>query len=468
MHAPEPTPPGVPVDSRGWWRELSGYHWFVLIVAMLGWLFDTMDQQLFALARAPAVAELVAAGSPEMSPDDRAKSAVFMGGLATMIFMIGWATGGLIFGVMGDRIGRVKTLCITIMLYSAFTGLSSLSVGLYDFFFYRFLSGLGVGGEFAVGVALVAETMPDRARTPALGWLQASSAIGNIMAGTIGILSSLIVDANGLIYGWAPWRWMFVVGTGPALLVLLIMARLREPERWLQAKARRDAGEKGPSMADLFRDPVLRKNSLIGLALGFSGVVGLWGIGFFAFEMIGKVLTADYLAAGLTAGEAKKQVGYWVGWAGIYQNIGGFFGVLSFAWVTQRIGRRPAFLIAFLAAMGATAFFFSSFSKQTDIYWMNPLLGFCQLMVFGGFAIYFPELFPTRLRSTGISFCYNIGRYLASVGPLTLGILASYVYGGYGNIGSYRYAGVTMCSFFLIGIATLAFAPETKGKPLPE
>src|SRR6266436_4236165 len=131
-----------------WWRELNRYHVFVFVVAALGWLFDTMDQQLFNLARAPAVADLVRGTQHEPG---------LFSGLSTMIFMIGWATGGIIFGILGDRLGRAKTMVLTILAYSAFTGLSALSLSVYDFSLYRFLSGLGVGGEFAVGVALVAE-----------------------------------------------------------------------------------------------------------------------------------------------------------------------------------------------------------------------------------------------------------------------------------------------------------------------
>ena len=146
---------------KRWYHELNRYHWFVLIVAALGWLFDTMDQQLFNLARVPAMTELLAP-APGVAPDP--KDVGFYGGIATSIFLIGWATGGLVFGVLGDRIGRVKTMLWTILLYSLFTGLSAFSVGFWDFALYRFLTGLGVGGEFAVGVSLVAEVMPDRAR----------------------------------------------------------------------------------------------------------------------------------------------------------------------------------------------------------------------------------------------------------------------------------------------------------------
>ena len=155
-----------------WYRELNRYHWFVLVVCTLGWLFDCLDQQLFNIARPQAIGDLIPAGH---RPEDYT-------GLATSILLVGWATGGIIFGIMGDRLGRAKTMVWTILAYSVFTGLSGFSVKVWDFIFYRFMTGLGVGGQFAVGVSLVAEVMPDRARPHALGMLQAFSAAGNIAA----------------------------------------------------------------------------------------------------------------------------------------------------------------------------------------------------------------------------------------------------------------------------------------------
>lgn len=151
-------PNAAPTTGK-WYHELSRYHWFVLTVAALGWLFDTMDQQLFNLARVPAMKELL-----PHEPGQAVKKELldFYGPLATSVFMIGWATGGLIFGVLGDRIGRAKVMLWTILIYSICTGLSAFSIGFWDFAFYRFLTGLGVGGEFAVGVSLVAEVMPNR------------------------------------------------------------------------------------------------------------------------------------------------------------------------------------------------------------------------------------------------------------------------------------------------------------------
>jgi MFS family permease len=213
-------------DSGPWHKDLTRYHWFVLVVAALGWLFDTMDQQLFALARVPAMKQLLPA---EAGGVPSKESVAYYAGLATAIFLIGWAVGGIAFGILGDRIGRARTMLFTILIYSLFTGLSAFSQGFWDFAFFRFLTGLGVGGEFAVGVALVAEVMPDRVRARALGWLQALSAIGNISAAFISLGFNHIPEETlqRLSFGDVavrPWRLMFLVGAVPALLALFIRA----------------------------------------------------------------------------------------------------------------------------------------------------------------------------------------------------------------------------------------------------
>jgi MFS family permease len=472
-----------------WYKELNRYHWFVFIVAALGWLFDTMDQQLFNLARRPAMVELlVRTDDPNLVKDitdpaaqkkahDDAFSAKVSeyGGYATAIFLLGWATGGLIFGVLGDRFGRAKVMMWTILAYSLCTGLSSFSVGFWDFALYRFLTGLGVGGEFAVGVSLVAEVMPERSRSMALGWLQALSAVGNIMAALIS-MSLGEMETRGIVGEWmlfgfklTAWRVMFLVGTVPALLALVIRSKLREPEAWQKA-ANEGAVQKVAGLyGELFGDPRWRKNALIGMGLAFAGVVGLWGIGFFSFDLIDKVFTDHFKnpELKLTPEEVRGKIGLWKGITSVLQNIGGFFGIYFFSRITSRIGRKPAFALSFVLAMFSTAFTFWYLDQFSEIFWMIPAMGFCQLMLFGGYAIYFPELFPTRLRSTGISFCYNVGRFVAAIGPFTFGYLTSKVFVDL-PYEPMRYAGVSMCSIFLLGLAVLPFAPETKGKPLPE
>ena len=225
------------------------------------------------------------------------------GGYATMIFMIGWAIGGLFFGVLGDRIGRARTMLLTILVYSAFTGLSALSWDVWSFAFFRFLTGLGVGGEFAVGVSLVAEVIPDRARPYALGWVQAMSAVGNMTAavdrhgaGPAGSSRSAIGSA---------WRWMFVIGMAPALLV---PPDPSEAQGAGEVEGRRPGPTttawpapevKAGSISELFGTPRWRRNAIVGMVLGFSGVVGLWGIGFFSFDLIRPVFEADMKARGV-------------------------------------------------------------------------------------------------------------------------------------------------------------------------
>jgi len=440
-----------------WYKELTGYHWFVLLVASLGWLFDTMDQQIFNLARRPAVAELLAF---KASGKELAGMVAEYAGYATSVFIIGWAIGGVIFGVLGDRMGRVKTMITTILMYSIFTGLTSVAPNIWAFAAFCFMTGLAVGGQFAVGVSLVAEVMPDRARPYALGLLQAFSAVGNMAAAMSGIVLGRMEQAGTVT---SSWRYMFMLGSIPALLAIFVFRKLEEPEQWRRDKA---ANKKMGSFSELLGTPRWRKNSFIGMALAASGVIGLWGIGFFSFDLLRSVLTKTFHAQGLAENVIAGKLTFWTGMTSLMQNFGAFWGVYAFTALTQRVGRKKAFLVSFLAAMGITAFTFWKLSTFSDIFWMIPLMGFAQLALFGGYAIYLPELFPTRLRSTGTSFCYNIGRFVAALGPLALGLLTSRVFAGYDE--PMRYAGITMCAAFLIGILALPFAPETKGKPLPE
>jgi MFS family permease len=442
--------------NYAWYRELTRYHWFVLAVASMGWMFDTMAQQLFNLARKPAIKELLGAGASNATVDQQAA-------WATSIFMIGWAIGGVFFGVLGDRLGRAKTMTITILTYTVFTGLSLFSVGVWDFNMYRFLCGLGVGGQFAVGVALVAEVVPQRARPYALGFVQASSAVGNMMAALTGILIGQLEASGSLAGGWAAWRWEFLAGAIPAPLAFIVFKKLKEPEQWLKA---REQKKKLGSYAELLGDPRWRRNAIVGFLLAFAGVVGLWGIGFFSYDLFRPVLERTFAAQGFAGKELAGKITTWIGITSLLQNLGCFFGIYAFTYLTHYTGRKLAFAISFVAAMFMTAYTFWNLREISDIFWMIPLMGFAQLSLFGGYSIYLAELFPTRLRSTGTSFCYNVGRLAAAAGPFTLGYLTKDVFSGYAE--PMRYAGVTMSLVFLVGLAVLPFAPETKGKPLPE
>jgi MFS family permease len=435
---------GVGLKKEGILEGVTGYHWLVVIIASCGWLFDCMDQRLFVLARQSALTELLGA--------EEARTAVMQYlGYATTSMILGWATGGIIFGMLSDKLGRVKTMVITLLIYSSFTGLSGLAQSWVDFTIYRFLVGLGVGGMFGAATTLVAESVPGRFRSMALGSLQALSATGNIIGSTISFW--IQPGAVDFLWGFSGWRVLFFVGILPALLVIPIVTVLREPEAWKKAKAEAASGgtlKHVGSPGDLFRSPRWRRNTLVGLCLGVAGMIGLWGIGFFSPELIKTAL----------AGESQELIDQVRAKATALQDVGAFLGMMGFTFLATVIGRRIAFLIAFLACLIITMFVFNSLNSASDAYWMLPLMGAAQLAVFAGYSIYFPELFPTRLRGTGVGFCYNTVRYLAAPAPILLGYLAV-------NMGI-RTAALIMSFIYILGMVALIWAPETKGRELPE
>jgi MFS family permease len=353
-------------------------------------------------------------------------------------------------------------------MYSLFTGLSAVSIAFWDFALYRFLTGMGVGGEFAVGVALVAEVMPDRARPYCLSVLQALSAVGNISAALVGMWMGRLVELEVIKSMWRP---MFVIGAIPAILALVVRWRLREPERWQHAAHEDAVARKLGSYRELFGHPLWRRHALVGLALAFSGIVGLWGVGFFTFDLVGNVLRDQFVAEGLSGKQLDGEVAKWKGIASIMMNLGAALGMYGFAILAQQLGRKPTFALCFMAALVSTISVFYFLNEFHQIFWMVPIMGFCILSLFAGYAVYFPELFPTHLRSTGTSFCYNVGRFAAALGPFLLGMLIKF----YADISDaadtaapLRYAGLTMCGIFVLGLLVLPLAPETKDQPLPE
>jgi MFS family permease len=476
--------------------------------------------------------------------------------------------------MMSDKWGRVKTMMVTLAVYSGFTGLSGFAHTWVEFTVYRFLVGLGVGGMFGAATTLVAESVPSGFRAMALGSLQALSATGNML----GTLISLRVQpgAEGvallswLHLGHSGWRILFFVGILPALLSVPILFFLKEPEKWRAAKAAaaKGVGQVGSPVA-LLRHPRWRKNTLVGVGLGVSGMVGLWGIGFFSPELVTSALQTKALevgevkAPGVLVGtlrDAPTPVAAYVqgrfsgevrgrlaavkdtnavsgelvaelvaelnrviqgprlydatAFAGVtlkkntqnllakvdrhpqaadvvflnrqlleqalpgavpplqryidgvrskgllLQDVGSLLGMVTFTFVASYLNRRRAFLGAFVLCLLTTSFVFYSLKTETDAYWMLPMMGFAQLALFAGYSIYFPELYPTRLRGTGVGFCYNVVRFLTV--PFNLGM------GWLSTVLSFRTAAVILSGIYVLGMVTLLWAPETKDQPLPE
>jgi MFS family permease len=446
VSSPQPSvDPNLP-----WYRVFTREHWLVFNIATLAWLFDCLDQQLFNLARNGAMLDLVGA----------AKANEY-GSYTVSVFLAGWGTGGLFFGALGDRFGRARMLTICILLYSVCTGLSCLSTGFVDFCIYRFITGLGVGGVFGLAVALVADSVPDRTRAPALGMLQSLSAVGNITAGLIGMGIGAMAS---IPFGLPPWKAMFLVGAFPAFLCVFVMRRLKEPQKWVEARAAgKITGVKFGSYASLLGSK-WRRNAWLALIACSSGIIGLWGIGNFHPTIVGSIVGTKLASAGLTPAQMASERAFWSSVALLLQNVGAFLGMMTFATIAQRSGRRIAFALALLASFLATVMVFKFMREFSQIFWMIPIMGFGQIGVFGVFAVYLPELFPTSLRATGTSFCYNVGRFLAATAPFTIGRITASLGG---DVEAFRSAGLWVSGVLLVGIFVLPFLPETKDRPLP-
>ncbi len=457
------------VAGRRWYQGLDRYAWTVLIICALGWVFDCFDQQLFNLVRQPSVKELL---GNSVAPDALDATAKAIGGNLTAVFLLGWAAGGFIFGSLGDKLGRTRTMMITILIYAIFTGLNGLVQSLNQYYFCRFMTALGVGGEFAAGASLVAEVWPQRSRAMGLGLLQALSAVGNMAAAAITIILGYVHTEISM------WRIVFFIGAVPALLVLWVRRTVHEPDSWHAAKAHAaSTGEAVGSIAALFQDPELRKRTIAGVLLATAGVGGVWGVAFWSPDLIGSAFKPALLATPNIAGIAdpelqKKALGaalaHWKGLVFLVQMFGAGLGMFTFAAVTEKIGRRTALGIFLVLAFCSLQLFFHFVRDTQTAFLLAFVMGFFTLAPFASFAIYFPELFPTRLRTTGVSFCYNAARIVAAAAPFALGSFAARFASATDETAGLRTAASIVAFIYVVGLIGLIFAPETKGLPLPE
>lgn len=442
-------------NVRSWCKSLNREQWFVLFGASLAWTFDCFNQQIFNLARDGALEDLI--------PDR--KLAIEYGPYTTSVLLIGWALGGLVFGALGDRHGRARMLTLCILLYSASTGLSALSTGMLDFCIYRFIGGLGIGGVFGLAVALVADSVPDHIRAPALGILQSVSTWGNLTAGLLGMLLGSLAERQALPFALKHWQALFWVGALPGPFCAWATHHLKEPSKWVDARA--ESGERGirfGSYRYLLSHPTWSKHAWLGLIACSSGIVGLWGIGNFHPKIVGDIVEQHLTSPGASAGALASQKAYWRSTGLVLQNAGAFFGMLLLAKIAQMKGRRLALALASSLSLLSTVIVFRYMRELHQMYWMLPLMGFGQLSVFGVYAVYLPELFPTSLRSTGTSFCYNVGRIVAATAPFTLSQVTMRLGG---DVEGFRTAGIWMSLLLLLGVAVWPFLPETKDRPLP-
>ena len=417
----------VPDTARA---ELTRYQYVVLATAWLGWIFDSMDATIYALVMTPALKEL-------LGPQATAAGIGWYGGIIFAVFLLGWALGGVVFGTLADYIGRARTLVITILIYAVFTGMAGFSHSWWELALYRFLTALGIGGEWAAGATLVAEVWPERLRVRGAGVLQSAWGAGYFLGAGLYLLLSA-----------QSWRVMFFIGVVPAAVAIFARMKVKEPERWLEARKR--AVTRRLTLAELF-SPAMRRDTLVGSALAFVAVFGLWGATNWTPALIHELLRPR----GLDAESLARMVSYAV----MSLNVGAIAGYLALPPIAERLGRRGAFAIMMIGSAAMLPATFLLPRSYAGVMWLLPLLGFFSNGIFSGFPVYLPEIFPTRVRATGAGFCFNAGRVLAASGPFLTGYLVM-------RLGTFARAASAVALVYVLGLVVLLFARETKGEAI--
>jgi MFS family permease len=419
-------------DAFRWYRSLNWTQWKALIASTLGWTFDGFE--VFAL-----ILTVGAALHGLLDPSEYRLIPVYAGAVIA-ITVFGWGAGGLLGGILADYIGRKRSMTLTILAYSALTGLSALSWNWWSFAAFRFLVGLAIGSEWATGASITAELWPDHARGKGGAFLQSGYPIGSILASGVWV-------AIGTL-GPNAWRYMYLVGILPALVAFWIRRNIPESPRWEQSNRQRRAahdrkrqgallqGEDAAivrfTLVDMFADPAVRSRLILTFVMSLSVTIGYWGVSSFVPSYVGSVAT--------TAGLAAQR---WVGLAGLVQNIGALIGFISFGFLADALGRKRTTFAYYLMLLAFAVY------------------GFFVQGIFSWTAIWLPELFPTRMRATAAGFIFNTPRLISAIAPLFAGTLIV-------GLGGYAKAATIIGLFYGIGLFAVPFLPETKGKPLPE
>jgi MFS family permease len=421
-----------------------------LLACALGWLFDGYETYTLFLVGAVAIRDLIAA-------DQLGDLPLYFGGLVAMT-LLGWATGGVSFGVFADYLGRRRTLMLSIMLYAGFTGLSALAQSYWVLLAFRFLTGLGLGGEFAPGTTMVSELWSPARRGRAAGVLASAFGFGCLLA------SGLWLLVGGL--GDGAWRIMFVLGVLPALLIMWLRRSVEDPAIWQEANqrrrtARQAAGAGRPlsederrlmrfTIADLFASPDLRRRTLLLLAMSLATVVGYWGVSTWVPQYAGQV-----------AARAGSTTGGWDALAGVLYSVGGIAGYLALGMLADLWGRKPTIALFFAGSVLVAPAPFLIDDNLVLLVAATTINGFFTLGQFAWMVVYLPEVYPTAVRATGAALVFNSARYIAAVGPLVAGWVVE-------SLGGIAHVAALMSVVYFLGLVATPFAaPETRGKPLP-
>ncbi|MBX6394337.1 MAG: MFS transporter [Alicyclobacillaceae bacterium] len=405
-----------------WW-QVDSKAWKALLASGLGWMLDAMDVMLYSMILVNVMADL------HMNKS--------VGGLLASLTLLSSALGGILFGVLADRIGRTRSLLFSVLIYSVFTALCGFSQSVSQLALFRILLGLGMGGEWVAGAALVTETWPAEHRGKAMGIVQGCWAIGYALAS---LVTAIILPTFG-------WRAVFFVGILPALIIYAVRRTVDEPEIWKEKNPAQNRQSSWSTLLGIFRGPNV-KWTILGSALSLFAQFGYWGL----FTWI-----PTYLSTPVSAGGAGLNVTKTALWIVIMQT-GSWLGYVSFGFIADRIGRKWTFFLFFALAALLVPFYGMTHTASTLMI-LGPFVAFFGSGYFSGFGAVLAELFPTEVRATGQGFTYNFGRGVSASAPYVVGTLAMTI-----GLGAAFF--VTALSFALAAVSVLVFLPETKGQEL--
>ncbi len=434
--------------------DMNAYQWTVLLAAWLGWGFDVFDGLLFNFVAPNCVPTLL--GLQIGSPAAKAATLQWTG-ILTSVLLVGWAIGGIVFGQVADRIGRTRTLMLTMLLYAAGTAACAFAPNLWVLMLFRIVSSLGIGGEWAAGASMVAEVVPEHRRVEAGSLLYTSAPLGLFLATFINF------QIAGVFWKASPevsWRYVFLAGLIPAAAAFLVRLFVKEPERWKEAAS----SAPHPRLAELFSEKY-RAITLAGFSMAVVALIMWWSCNAFIPVVSTGLAQAEAKLRGLDRAATLALVEGWKKTATNYFNFGGLLGTLLTAPAAKHLGRKVMFALYFAGSAAALLTTFGlDLAPETRLA-MYFLIGLTVFGVFGAFTYYLPELFPTRLRGTGAGFCYNIGRIIAAAGPILVGSIAAQ---GANSLTSALRALFYVGFVPLAGLFLLPWAIETKGRTLED
>ena len=428
---------------------LTRYQWTVLFAAWLGWGFDVFDGFLFNYVAPNCVPTLLglAIGSPEAK-----QATLYWTGLLTSVLLLGWAAGGIVFGMVADRIGRTRTLMLTMLLYAFGTAACAAAPNMGVLLLCRLVASLGIGGEWAAGASMVAEVVPEEKRVEAGALLYTAAPVGLFLATFVNHQVAAVWLAGS---PETSWRVVFLFGLVPAAIAFLVRMFVKEPERWRAVRARAAP----PVLRDLF-SPEVVGITIRGTLMAIVALIAWWSCNAFIPSVSSGLAQTAAQASGLDRAATLALVESWKTQATIWFNLGGLIGTLATIPVAKHLGRKPMFAIYFaLSAAAIYAAFGMDWPPEVRLQ-LYFFIGLSVFGVFGSFTFYLPELFPTRLRGTGSGFCYNIGRVVAAAGPFAVGAVASR--GVDDALQAISYVALVP----LAGVFLVPFITETRGRAL--